>query len=593
MSYFESIKFLLGKKFKLLVPMAFLFLIASSVDLFGIALIGGYIGIIIDPSLVATMQKMLPAFASLNLSALNHEETILFFGYVLFFTFIVKFALVIIVNHRILKFAYFEHSKIQKIMINGFLKQDYETFIQSNSADNLASISQYSSVYKEVVVNILQGFSSLLVIIGAFVMLAVVSIKTVAFLILIIFITFFIYNLVFAKKITLDGIAFAEGAANLFKGTQEASQGIKEIKVLGKEAFFIDSVSGSAEKIARGAVRLNMFTIIPRNMIEVALIGFIVVIISVNVLLSANLGATLSILSVFAAAMIRITPSISLVQSAANSIVFSKKTILLLAKIMKDKGVDINLNLDKAKNVPQKINQKGGKIGFEKLKLENISYTYPNSSKPSINKVNLEINKGDFIGLIGPSGAGKTTLVDVILGFLKPSEGTLEFNGANAHDDIKAWLSQCAYLPQEIFLINGTLKENITLSRENIKPENLEEALKLSKLSPIVQDLPDGLETDIGDNGVRLSGGQRQRVSIARAIFNKSEVLLLDESTSALDSETEADVINELMTLRNEKTIISIAHRISTLRECNKIYKVNNGSVEGPFSYEEIAANNA
>ena len=138
-----------------------------------------------------------------------------------------------------------------------------------------------------------------------------------------------------------------------------------------------------------------------------------------------------------------------------------------------------------------------------------------------------------------------------------------------------------------------TLKENITLSRENIRPENLEEALKLSKLSPIVKDLPDGLETEIGDKGVRLSGGQRQRVSIARAIFNKSEVLLLDESTSALDSETEADVINELMTLRNEKTIISIAHRVSTLRECNKIYRVNNGSVEGPFSFEEIAANNA
>jgi ABC-type multidrug transport system fused ATPase/permease subunit len=142
-------------------------------------------------------------------------------------------------------------------------------------------------------------------------------------------------------------------------------------------------------------------------------------------------------------------------------------------------------------------------------------------------------------------------------------------------------------------LINGTLKENITLSKDDIKPEELDEAIKLSRLSAIVQDLPDGLDTHIGDRGVRLSGGQKQRVSIARAIFNKSEVLLLDESTSALDSETEAAVIGELMTLRDEKTIISIAHRISTLRECNKIYKVNSGEVEGPFSYEEIAADNS
>jgi ABC-type multidrug transport system fused ATPase/permease subunit len=140
--------------------------------------------------------------------------------------------------------------------------------------------------------------------------------------------------------------------------------------------------------------------------------------------------------------------------------------------------------------------------------------------------------------------------------------------------------------------MNGTLKENITLSKDDIKNEELEEALKLSRLAPILKDLDDGLDTNIGDKGVRLSGGQKQRVSIARAIFNKSDVLLLDESTSALDSITEADVITELMTLRNEKTIISIAHRISTLKECNKIFKVNEGRVEGPFSYQEIASEN-
>tara|TARA_B100000787_G_scaffold11474_1_gene8543 strand:+ start:1470 stop:3245 length:1776 start_codon:yes stop_codon:yes gene_type:complete len=591
MSYFESIKFLLGKKFQLLPPMVLIFLMSSLVDLFGIGLIGGYVGIIIDPSIVKTIQEMFPAFEFLN--NYNHEQTILFFGYILFFTFLVKFILVLFINHWIFKFSYFEQAKIQKIMINGFLNQDYETFIQSKSADSLASISQYSSLYKDVLISILIGLSSLLVIIAAFIMLAVVSIKTVAILILMIFTIFFIYNFMFGKKLDADGRTFTAAAANLFKGTQEAAEGIKEIKVLGKEAFFIDSVSDSAEKIAQGGVRLNMFTIIPRNIIEVALIGFIVLIISVNVYLDANLGAALSILSVFAAAMIRITPSISLLQSSANSIVFGRESILLLAKIMKDKGVDINLNLDELQNPPEKINPKGTKVRFNQLKLEDISYTYPNSLKPSINRVNLEINKGDFIGLIGPSGAGKTTLVDLILGFLKPSNGTLKFNDEDAHDDIGAWLSQCAYLPQDIFLINGTLKENITLSRENIKLERLEEAIKLSKLAPIIQDLPDGLDTDIGDKGVRLSGGQRQRVSIARAIFNKSEVLLLDESTSALDSETEADVINELMTLRNEKTIISIAHRISTLKECNKIYKVANGSVEGPFSYEEISANNA
>jgi len=587
MTYLESIKFLLGNKLKRLPPLVFIFILSSLVDLLGIGLIGGYIAIIIDPLFITKAQEILPIISFLN--NFNHEETILYIGYVLFITFLVKFCLVLFINHRIFHFAYFEQAKIQKVMINGFLHQDYETFILSKSAESLASISTYSSVYKDVLVSGLQVLSSILVIIAAFIMLALVSISTVALLLLMIFIIFYAYNFAFARRLDATGRDFAKGSANLFKGTQEAADGIKEIKTLGKENFFIDSVSNSAEVIAKGGVRLNVFTLLPRNMIEVALIGFIVLVITANVLLNEDLTAVLSILSVFAAAMIRITPLISQLQSSANSMVFGRESVILLAKIMKDKGIDINEDLETfSKNAYSK-----SKDVFNQLKLENISYTYPNSSKPSIIDVNLEINQGDFIGLIGPSGAGKTTLVDIILGFLKPSKGILKFNSDDAHNDIAGWLSHCAYLPQDIFLINGTLKENITLSRENIETKELEEALKLSKLTPILKDLDNGLNTDIGDKGVRLSGGQKQRVSIARAIFNKRDVLLLDESTSALDSETEAAVINELMTLRNEKTIISIAHRISTLKQCNKIFRVNDGKVEGPFSYQDIVGESA
>ena len=587
MTYIESVKFLLGNKSKRLLPLVAIFLLSSLVDLLGMGLIGGYIAIILDPLFITKVQEILPIISFLN--NFNHEETILFIGYGLFITFLAKFCLVIFVNNIIFNFAYFEQAKIQKIMINGFLHQDYEAFILSKSAESLASISTYSSIYKDTLTVSLQGLSNILVIIAAFIMLAVVSINIVASLLLVMVIIFYAYNLAFTRRLDATGRAFTKGSANLVRGTQEAAEGIREIKTLGKEAFFIDSVSSSADQIAKGGVRLNVFTLLPRNMIEVALIGFIVLVITANVLLNEDLTAVLSILSVFAAAMIRITPLISQLQSSANSMVFGRESVILLAKIMKDKGIDINEDLETfSKNAYSK-----SKDVFNQLKLENISYTYPNSSKPSIIDVNLEINQGDFIGLIGPSGAGKTTLVDIILGFLKPSKGILKFNSDDAHNDIAGWLSHCAYLPQDIFLINGTLKENITLSRENIETKELEEALKLSRLTPILKDLDNGLNTDIGDKGVRLSGGQKQRVSIARAIFNKRDVLLLDESTSALDSETEAAVINELMTLRNEKTIISIAHRISTLKQCNKIFRVNDGKVEGPFSYQDIVGESA
>jgi len=587
MTYFESIRYLLGKKFKLLGPLVVVFIFSSLFDIVGIGLIGGYVAIIIDPSFASIIQEKLKLLQFFN--DINSEQVVLVIGYALLATFIIKFFLVIFSNYLIFHFAHLEQAKIQKIMINGFLYQDYETFILSKNAESLASISSYSSVYKEVLQSSLQVLSSFIVIIAAFITLAVISFKTVLMLITILFLLFFTYNFLLSKRINSYGEIFTEGAANLLRGTSEAANGLKEIKALGKERFFIDSVSNSAEMIAQNGVRLNLLSLLPRNLIEVALIGFIVLVISVSIIVESNLTSTLSLLSIFAGAMIRIAPLISQMQTSVNSLIFGKQSILLLAKIMKDQGADIDLNISLDKKANSSENLQESKDTFKQLKLENISYSYPNSSKPSIYKVNLEINKGDFIGLIGPSGAGKTTLVDIILGFLKPSSGKLKFNTEDAHKDIKGWLSYCAYLPQDIFLIDGTLQENITLSKDASDPSKLEEALKLAKLNPILKDLPDGLDTDLGDRGVRLSGGQKQRVAIARALFNKREVLILDESTSALDSETEAGVIEELMTLRNEKTIISIAHRISTLRECNKIYKVIDGRVKGPFSYKEIA----
>ena len=260
---------------------------------------------------------------------------------------------------------------------------------------------------------------------------------------------------------------------------------------------------------------------------------------------------------------------------------------MLLSGIMKNHGTNVT---DDGNNFKKEPNRKDTQNEpFKKLQLENVSYTYPNSDHQSLENINLTIEKGDFIGLIGPSGAGKTTLVDVMLGFLKPSSGMLKVNGLDAHDNIMEWRSYCAYLPQEVFLIDGTLEENITLNRNKVNPDNLTQALKLSKLELLTIELPEGLDTNLGDKGVRLSGGQKQRVAMARAIYHQREILLLDESTSALDSQTEKEVMDELIGLRSEKTIIAIAHRITTLKECNKIFKLEKGLLSGPFNYKDIA----
>ena len=584
MDYFRSLNFLLGKSSSTLIPLVFVFLFSSIADLFSISLIGGYLAIIVDPSFYESQISKYPILEFLT--TMGQTNAILFIGYVLVAAFFLKFLLLIFTNYLILKFATQEQAKIQKLMMKGILDQDYENFILSKGGENLASIANYSSVYKDVLQAILQLFSNVIVIVAVFILLGLVSIKTLSILIGMLIVIFFLYNFLLTSRVGSYGKQYAESMANIMQGTSEVSQGIKELKTLGKEEFFLDSINQSANLIARSALRLNLYSVLPKNIIEVVLISFIVLIISINVASDGEIARTLSILGIFAASTIRIAPLVSQIQANINSLVFGQNSIMRLSEIMQNHGTNIDLSFGDLKRKDSDQNIK--KASFSSLHLENISYKYPNSDIYSLQNIHLTIEKGDFIGLIGPSGAGKTTLVDVILGFLKPSKGSLKLNDSDAHTDIIKWRSYCAYLPQEIFLIDGSLEENITFNRKKVNSDHLAEALKLSKLESLVKELPEGLDTNLGDKGIRLSGGQKQRVAIARSIYNKRDILILDESTSALDSSTEEEVIKELLTLRNEKTIISIAHRVSTLKACNKIYKVNDGKIEGPFLYDEI-----
>ena len=587
MEYLKSLKFLLGVNFNKLIPLTLIFLLSSLTDVVSIGLIGGYLSMIVDPSLYKSMLVNYPFLSFLT--SMGEIDAIIFVGYILVAVFFIKFIFLIFTNFLILQFATQEQAKIQKLIMKGILDQDYENFILSKGGDTLASIANYSSLYRDVLTAILQLFSNAIVIAAVCIMLSLVSIKILLILMSMLIVIFLLYNFFFTSRINSFGEQFSRGISNIMQVTSEISQGIKELKTLGKEAFFLNSVNQSADMVAKSALRLTLYSIFPKNIIELMLISFIVLIISLSLGSENNLGITLSILGIFAASMIRIAPLVSQVQTNINTLIFGRNSIYQLAEIMRNNGTDTDIYPSDV--IEDNKKDKAPHSLFQSLVLDNVSYTYPNSDIQSLKNINLRIDKGDFIGLVGPSGAGKTTLVDLMLGFLKPSSGLLKFNQVDAHKEIDKWRSYCAYLPQEIFLIDGTLEQNITLERTKVDSSNLASALKLSKLESLVNDLPNGLDTGLGDKGVRLSGGQKQRVAIARSIYNKREVLILDESTSALDSETEKAVIEEILTLRNEKTIIAIAHRVSTLKECNKIFRLNDGRIEGPFSYDEIASN--
>ena len=584
MPHFKSIKFLLGAEFKKIFLMSLLFLFASLLDLLGISLIGAYIAVIFDPNII----DAIPSYEFLAfLSSYSHSEFVILIGLLLISIFCIKFIFLLLTNYLIIAFAAYEQAKVQKLLVNGIINQSYENFLLSNAGDNISSIANFSGVYREVLQAILQILSNLIIILVIGIFLGITSLGTLLVLTAMMFVVFGLYNFVFSKRIFSYGKNFSDGMSGMIQGTTEISNGLKEIKTLGKEQFFLTWVSKSVDIVAKSAVRLNFLGLIPRNLIEVILIIFVVFIVAVNINNASTLGETLSMLGIFTAGMVRIAPLISQIQTSWNTIIYGEEPILTLSSIIESQLIEVaEVDLGAKKKLGSRDNPQEN---FRDLVLDNVSYSYPQAASKSIDGISFKIERGDFIGFIGPSGSGKTSLINIILGFLAPNNGSIAFNNQSIQANLALWRKKCAYLPQDIFLINGSLKDNIVLERDCVNIKLLNQALKLSKLEDFVSTLPEGVETSLGDNGVRISGGQKQRVAIARAIYHQREILLLDESTSALDSQTEKEVMEELIGLRGEKTIIAIAHRISTLKECNKIYKLDGGILSGPFIYADIA----
>jgi ABC-type bacteriocin/lantibiotic exporter with double-glycine peptidase domain len=270
-------------------------------------------------------------------------DAIIFVGYILVAIFFIKFIFLIFTNFLILQFATQEQAKIQKLIMKGILDQDYENFILSKGGDTLASIANYSSLYRDVLTAILQLFSNAIVIAAVCIMLSLVSIKILLILMSMLIVIFFLYNSFFTSRINFFGEQFSKGMSNIMQVTSEISQGIKELKTLGKEAFFLNSVNQSANMVAKSALRLTLYSILPKNIIELMLISFIVLIISLSLGSENNLGITLSILGIFAASMIRIAPLVSQVQTNINTLIFGRNSVNALAEIMRNNGTDTDI----------------------------------------------------------------------------------------------------------------------------------------------------------------------------------------------------------------------------------------------------------
>jgi ABC-type bacteriocin/lantibiotic exporter with double-glycine peptidase domain len=343
--------------------------------------------------------------------------------------------------------------------------------------------------------------------------------------------------------------------------------------VLNIENYFYNSVVNNASKYANAAVNSSVIQSIPKVLLELILVVFIVLLVYFSILSGNKTDDLLPILGMFGVAAIRLAPSASQIINSVSNIRFGGHTVDTIYKDLIVKSDSQELFID---NSNTNTNEE-----FNSLQVKDVEFAYMSSDTPVLKNMSLEIKKGEAIGIIGTSGSGKTTLIDLMLGLLELKKGCILYNGKDITKSPSSWRAKVAYIPQNIFLTDESMRKNIALGVSDSKIDNNKviESIRKSMLTDLLNTLPNGVDTILGENGVRLSGGQRQRIALARAFYHEREILIMDEATSALDNETEAEIVNEIKRLKGKKTIIIVAHRLSTIQHCDRIYRLGKGKV--------------
>jgi len=474
-------------------------------------------------------------------------------------------------------FAYAEAKLLSDINVSfsnklydAYLNKPYSFHLNNNSAKLTRNIDEITLVVGLVKASILL-ITEVIVFLGIATFLIVY--EPTGSIIIIFFLGFFGY--IFFRNVQLKvkelGKTRQIHRASYLKFLREGLRSIRDIKILQRSNEMVKLFTSNNTILNLTELKRKFISALPRLWLEwLVVMSFIVLIISM-IFLNRDLQSIITLLALFAAAAFRILPSLTRIMTSIQNIIFFKPAI---DTIYKEFGLKSNIenNFKNNKNKLPLANE---------ISLKNINFRYSDKDPILFKNINFKIKCGTTIGLIGESGAGKTTLINIILGLIRPNSGSIEIDGANIEENIKNWQNQIGYVPQDIYLSDDTIKNNIAfaLPDEKINKQAVDRAVNNSKLKDLIESLSKGIETKIGEFGDRISGGQRQRIAIARALYTNPKVLILDEFTNSLDLNTEEKIINEVNSLKGEKTIIMIAHRLSTLKHCDCIYKLDRDGI--------------
>lgn len=574
---------LTGEERRNAVGLLGLVLIVALLDVFGVASIMPFMALLANPGLVETNWFLAATFASArNFGIDNLLEFQVTLGALVFVLLTVSLSVKAFASYALLRFALMREYSLGKRLVEGFLNQPYSWFLSRHSADLT------KTVLSEVGVVITQGLLPVMELVAqSLVVIALIALLVIVDPWLTFWVGFtlgFAYLFIFSvvrRFLSRIGIERLNANENRYKALSEAFGAFKEVKVSGRESVFVRRFDAPAKTYAQHESAAQIVGQLPRYALEIICFGGLILILVYSMLNVGDFASVLPLVSLYALAGYRMMPALQKIYVSATQFRFARPSVEALYS-----------DFSTLSTAPPFHASLATKTLENNFTLRNITYRYPGTDRPVLNNFNLQVPAGSVVGLVGPSGSGKTTAVDLMLGILMPQVGSLEIDGCNLNmSDIKSWQRNIGYVPQQIYLTDDSIRANIAFGVDacDIDQKAVERAAKLAKLHDFIEaELPQKYETRVGERGIRISGGQRQRIGIARALYHRPQVIIFDEATSALDNLSERAVMSAAYRLGKDVTVVLVAHRLDTVRDCDLILLMDKGVVRAKGTFDEL-----
>ena len=574
-----------GDPFKVAI-LFILMMIAAGLEVVGIGMIPAFVSIVAAPEQVLGYG---PIQGLLNALDITDAQDLLLWGSIaLVGIFIIKSIYIVAFNYIEARFIFNRRYTVSHDLMSSYMQAPYTFHLGRNTAELLRNITQeVNIVVNQVFTNILQMCREGLMAVSILLFLLVM--EPLITLIVILFSGIGAGSFLFLtqKKVKRYGEEAQVHRRNMIKAVNQGLGGIKDARVLNREQEFIETFRKEAYESTRLMAYIRYIQQIPKPVVETTAVIAMMLIAALMVWQGRPMSTIIPILTLFAMATVRLMPAVQQLSSLYTKFKYNVAAINPIYEDFRDlKEYREQFLADRKKNERIELS--------ESISATGVSYSYPGSDEQALHDVSFTIPKGKAVAFVGESGAGKSTIVDLLLGLMEPSNGVIAADGVDIHDSLSAWQKNIGYIPQSIYLADESIRSNVAFGvpADEVDDEKVWQALESAQLKDMVERMPGKLDAVIGENGTRISGGQRQRVGIARALYHEPQVLVMDEATSALDNVTEKEITRAIESLRGDRTVIMIAHRLTTVENCDMLYLMSNGKITDAGGYDELIERN-